>query len=171
VEPTNNVPGKQLTRFECRELDTLFRGNVKPRKHRRLWVSFDGGPYFSTGKNPNGSGKSPDYEIFEVWMVALEPMLEVRSGEWKKAGIVLNHGVGATYDVLFGKNFDTFDKAGLKFKPVIATFPKGFNATATVRWYPNGTTPDEFGKEAVRLTDLDRKNEFVFGISVGFLFR
>ena len=80
-----------------------------------------------------------------------------------------DHGVGATYDVMFGKDFDTFDKAGLKFKPVVVTLP-GVNFTATVRWYPNGTTPDEFDRTLPPPDDLNRPNEWVYGLSFGVFF-
>lgn len=160
------TPGPPYSRFECRELDFRFHGNVKPRKARRLWLSVDGGPYFSTGKDPHGE-IDPEFKKFEVWMVAAEPLLEVRSGTlW---GIMFNHGVGATYDVLFGDGFPTFDKAGIKFKPVTATIARRVNASLTVRWYPTGTTLDEFGKTSDRPEDLRHKNEFSPGISVGVL--
>jgi hypothetical protein len=160
------TPGPPYTRFECRELDFRFYGKVKPRYSRRVWLSIDGGPYFSTGKDPHG-GIDPDFEKFSVWMVAVEPLLEVRSGtRW---GIMFNHGVGATYDVLFGDGFATFDKAGIKFKPITATIARRINASFTLRWYPTGTTLDEFGRTSSRPDDFQHKNEVSPGFSVGVL--
>jgi hypothetical protein len=157
------------TRSECRAADYRFYGMLKSRKERLVWLSFDTGPYFSTGKNPHGPGTDPDYEFGEVWMVAAEPILEVRSGSFWHDKLLLNHGVlGATYDIFFGGDFDTFDKAGLKFKPVTATFFKKVNASLTARWYPNGTTPDEFGK-APPQPGANRPSEWVYGFSVGYL--
>ena len=98
-----------------------------------------------------------------------EPILEFRSGSWKNGNFTLDHGVlGATYDIAFGEDFGTFDKAGLKFKPAVVTLGRKVNAAATLRWYPNGFTPDEFGK-APRQNDVNRPSEWVYGFSVGYL--
>ena len=160
------TPAPPYTRGECRELDFRFYGKVKPRYSRRLWLSVDGGPYFSTGKDPHGA-IDPEFKKFDVWMVAVEPLLEVRS--LTRSKIMLNHGVGATYDVLWGDGFPTFDKAGIKFKPITATIARRVNASVTLRWYPTGTTLDEFGKTSDRPEDFRHKNEVSPGFSVGVL--
>ena len=162
-------PGLNDTRAECRMFDYRFTGQVKRRSQRRAWLSLDTGPYFSTGKDPHGAGTDPDYDTGEVWMLAVEPILEVRSGSFWNDKLTLNHGVlGATYDIFFGGDFDTFDKAGLKFKPVTATIARKVNVSLTARWYPNGTTPDEFGK-APPQPGVNRPSEWVYGFSVGYL--
>ena len=167
------LEGPPDTRGECRFLDIRFTGYAKPRNERQtpreLWLSLDTGPYWSTGKDPHG-GVDPDYKHGEVWMVAAEPILEVRSKTWRGGSIALDHGIlGATYHLFFGDDFGTFDKGGLKFKPAVVTIGR-WNATATVRWYLNGTTPDEFGKTSPR-QDINRPNEWVYGFSLGYLFR
>ena len=70
-EATRNLrakgqPGLPDTRNECRIADYRVSGMVKPRTERKVWLSFDTGPYFSTGKNPHGSGTDPDYEAFAI---------------------------------------------------------------------------------------------------------
>ncbi len=61
----------------------------------------------------------------------------------------------------FGSGFNTFDKFGLKFKPIGVTFNKRFNAAFTMRWYPNGFTGDEFGIGPRQ--DFNRDGEMLYG--------
>jgi len=164
-----NEPFTQETRYECRVYDYRYLGYVKKRLERPMWFSLDNGLYFSTGKDPHG-GEDPDYHRGDVWMATVEPIFEAKSGSWKGGNILLNHGIGVTYDLLFGDDFPTFDKFGLKLKPVTVTLMRHWNGTLTVRWLAHGTTPDEFGKQQPRLNDIDRKSEFVYGFSLGYVF-
>ena len=52
---------------------------------------------------------------------------------------------GFSYDVLFGPKFGTFDKAGFKFRPVGVAFNKKYNASFTLRYYPQRFTSEDFG--------------------------
>jgi hypothetical protein len=152
-------------KWECREIDRLFAGQLKPRRDRKTWVSFDTGPYFSTGYD---SDEGTDFEWFKTWMVAFEPVLEIRSHTSPGGAVMLHHGlVGLSYDVLFGSGFDTFDKFGLKFKPIGVTIKKRFNAAFTMRWYPNGFTRDEFGYGPRQ--DFNRDGEMLYGFSIGYI--
>lgn len=164
------LPPDSDDRYICKVVEWQFTNNyIKTRDERRVWLSLDTGPYVSTGWDPFRKAGEPDYGFGEVWAVMIEPGLEVRSRSWKNGKYAFDHGfIGATYDVFFGKNFDTFDKAGLKFKPVVVTLPR-VNITWTVRWYANGTTPDEFDR-TLPSHDGDRPSEFVQGVSVGFFF-
>jgi len=150
---------------ECREFDRRFVGQLKARQERRVWLSIDTGPYFSTGKN----SENIDFEAFRTWMVVVEPMVEIRSLTSPGGNFMLHHGLfGASYDVLFGPDFDTFDKMGLKFRPVGVTIYKKINASFTMRWYPHGFTSDEFGI-GPRLPNRDRDSETVYGFNIGVL--
>lgn len=156
-------PTEKFTRSDCRFFDERVVGNSMPRSTRRFWLSFDTTFYTSTGKDSD----TLEYDAFETQMLAIEPILEVRSHPWKK--IQFHHGiVGLSYDVLFGSNFDTFDKAGIKFRPVGVTIGR-FNVAYNLRLYPNGFTTDEFGP--ARIDNLNRKHEYLHGFSIGYLWR
>jgi hypothetical protein len=156
---------------ECRIIDRRIVGNAQSRKQRRTWLTLDTGLYTSTGKNSEGF----NFEALENHMLAFEPMIEIRSytnrdgqGVPNAGNLSFHHGlVGATYDVLFGSDYGTFDKIGFKFRPVGVTY-KSINAAVNVRWYPNGFTEDEFGF-GPRQPDRDRDGEWTWGFAMGFI--
>src|SRR5262245_41992427 len=118
---------KEHSVVECRALDYLFYHKLKPRPDRRLWMSLDSAFYFSTGRDSGDEPNRNSFQAFENFMVAFEPMFEVRSHTSKN--VMLYHGLmGISYDVLFGKNFDTFDNVGLKFRPIGVAFYNRYNA-------------------------------------------
>jgi hypothetical protein len=162
-----DLESNKLKTWECREFDYRFTGQLRSRRERKTWVSFDTTPYFSTGYDSN---EGTDFEWFKTWMVAFEPILEIRSHTSPGGNVMLHHGlVGLSYDILFGSGFDTFDKFGLKFKPIGVTIKKRFNAAFTMRWYPNGFTGDEFGIGPRQ--DFNRDGEMLYGFSIGYLFK
>ena len=73
-------------------------------------------------------------------MVAIEPMVEIRSYTTKDSKGVANQGnwtfhhglVGLSYDIVFGKQFSTFDNVGIKFRPLGVTY-RNFNASFNLR--------------------------------------
>src|SRR5688572_10029810 len=132
-----NKDEPKVTATECRFVDYKVAGNARPRAVRRSWLTLDANAYTSTGKNSDGF----DFKAFENYMIAFEPMVEIRSfpddedSDWR-----LHHGlVGMSYDILFGNDYGTFDKIGLKFRPIGFTYKK-INGAFNVRWYPNGFT-------------------------------
>ena len=165
------MSGPQLigVRFDCKlNLDGSVhechaagfrRGSVTPADRPRAWFSVAGGLYTSTGKNTNN-----DYEAFKVHMLAFEPMVNGISNTSRRVRVY--HGAGLTYDFLFGSDFDTFDKAGLKFVPVGIMFRR-LDIGYTFRLYPNGFTSDEFGF-GPRVPGGDRPTEGVHGVQFGF---
>jgi len=156
--------GSGETRNECRILDKKFAGTLQDRDMRFWWVSLDTGAYTSTGKDAEGH----DYEAFKNNMVAFEPMLEL--GYKVGTHVRLHHGVaGLSYGVLFGPEFGTFDKAGLKFRPIGVTVNRKFNISYTLRVYPNGFTADQFGFGDPLPEGTNREAEAVHGFSVGFI--
>ena len=64
--------------LECRAIDYLFHGKLKPRPDRLLWMSLDSGFYFSTGKDSGDEPNRNQFRAFETFMVAFEPMLRAR---------------------------------------------------------------------------------------------
>jgi hypothetical protein len=148
--------------IECRAIDYLFYNKLKRRPDRQVWLSLDSGFYFSTGKNSDGN----PFEAFKTFMVAFEPMLEVRSRT--RENFMMFHGLmGFSYDVLFGENFDTFDNVGLKFRPVGVAFYKKYNASFTLRYYPRRFTSEDFG--IVNPTQDKTGGEWIWGFTVGWL--
>jgi len=149
---------------ECRALGKVLgrRGADSPERPK-IWLVLDAAAYTSTGRD---SG-SFQFDWFETYMLAFEPMLTVRSYGDGGEGFSLHHGlIGVSYDFLFGSNFSRFDKVGLKFQPIGFTF-RGFKLSYNLRVYPNGFTADEFGF-GPRLHDLSRPHETVHGFSLGY---
>jgi hypothetical protein len=149
---------------ECRAIDYLLYNKVRTRAVRQVWLSLDSGFYFSTGKSSDGN----QFDWFENFMVAFEPMLEVRSYKSPGENFMLHHGLmGVTYDVLFGENFDTFDNVGLKFRPIGVTINKRYNASFTLRYYPRRFVSEDFG--IINPTQDKDGGEWVYGFTVGWL--
>jgi len=112
---------------------------------------------FSTGKDTGDQ----HYDFFKTHRLAFAPQVMVRSGSAGNVGFF--HGGGTTYEVLFGKGFDTFDKFGFVLTPVEAVF-EHVSFAFRMRIYPNGFTPDEFGIGPRE--DYDRPLERTYGFSV-----
>jgi hypothetical protein len=149
---------------ECRLFD-IWRITPSPLtrgfSERRAWVTFETGVYTSTQRDSEGI----DYRGFRHNMAALESTLDVRpySG-WARN---IYHGViGGTYNILKSGGSQLFHKGGLKFRPLAATFgPVDLNFS--LRVYPRGFTPEEFGFPASPTT-RDNEWERVYGATVGF---
>src|SRR5262245_43866352 len=123
VDPVS-APSPDYTRSECRVLDYRFTGALKERKERPWWLSLDLGAYTSTGRN----SEDLDFKKFDDNMVAFEPMFEIRGYTTPSGNLMFHHGLaGFSYNVLFGPEFGTFDKAGLKFRPVGVTIHRSWN--------------------------------------------
>jgi hypothetical protein len=95
-------------------------------------------------------------------MLTAEPSLEiplpVRSGT-----ALVYSGVGITYDVLFGPDFDTFDNFGFKVRP-IAFQRKGWGLAYNIRFYA-----DDFGRDLFNRAPPvvgDRPKEIIHTISL-----
>lgn len=130
----------------------------------RLFFSTTGTVFVSTSKN---SPSQVDYKWGDVYMIAAEPSVSVATVG--RNDLRVYHSVGVSYDLLFGKQFDTFDKFAIKITPVEAYFPnKHLSLAATVRLYPNGFSNDEFGIGTRR--DYNRPFEAVYGFNVGYWF-
>jgi hypothetical protein len=150
--------------IECRAIDYLFFNKLKPRPDRVVWLSLDAGYYFSTDKNADGN----EFGWFDTQMIALEPLAEVLSYRSPENNFMVHHGLfGITYNVLWGGNFDTFDKAGFKFRPVGVTIGRRFNASFTLRYYPTRFVSEDFG--IVNPTQVKTGGEWVKGFTVGWL--
>jgi hypothetical protein len=146
---------------ECRSVDVKLPDTPTRELPARFWVSMEAAGYFSTGKN---SGQN-EFEAFRIGMAGLDAALEVRSGSYK--GWTFYHGLaGVTYNYLFGKGFDSFDKIGLKFRPIGVTRGRWIDLALNIRAYPNGFGSDELGF-APRLGQVDRPLEVTYGLSWG----
>ncbi len=154
----------QNNKSECRAIDYLFAGKLASRKERRVWLSIDTGFYTGTGKDSDGNVFKP----FKNNMIAFEPMLEMRSYKSIDQKVMYHHGlIGISWDYLVGADHESFDKFGLKFRPVGVTFGR-YNLSYTLRLYPNGFTPDEFGI-VPREPGLNRGSEVLHGFTFGYL--
>ena len=141
----------------------VFRDLSHEGQRHGVWrIALDTTAYLSTGK----SSGTHHYQWGSVGMVAVEPMLEVRSCCDDKKVFSVHHGVGLSYDFLFGQHFSRFNKFGLKITPIGFKFTKKVSAAYNVRVYPHKFTPDEFGF-GPRLSDLSRGFEKpLHGVSV-----
>jgi hypothetical protein len=159
-------------RPQCKILDDLLKGKDAIRRldddhfGPGEWrISVETIAYLATGKNADGN----DYRRFDVQMVAVDPMFEVRSGNYND--LRFYHGVGASLNRLFVNDRSDFGNIGVKIRPVAFTFPSGFQGVdldiaINVRWYPDGFGSDQFGFGP--LLTGDRPNERVYGFSWGF---
>lgn len=130
-------------------------------KNRHMWLAFDADVYWSTGKD----SKNGDYDALKIWMVALDPMLEVKSVG--SGNYFLHHGViGMSYNLFAGPDFRVFDNVGLKFQPIEVTLHH-VEISYTVRVYPKRFTPEQFGVKAKR---LEQGAEFARGFTISFLY-
>jgi hypothetical protein len=134
------------------------------QRHQVWRLTLDANAYTSTGK----SSGTHHYGWGRNGMVAVEPMLEARSCCTDEGGFSVHHGVGLSYNFLFGQHFSRFNKLGVKITPIGITFKK-FSAAYNVRVYPHGFTADEFGF-GPRLFDLSRGRETLHGFSVDYDF-
>jgi hypothetical protein len=139
------------------------------RTTTRIWLSLEGGPYLSTGRNAEGVTGPNNYEAWKVAMLAFDPMLEFESVRTPR-GLSLYHGlVGGSVNLLFGSGFDAFTNAALKVKPIGVAIPIGdhwrFTVEGVLRFYPTGFSADQFGKTPATL-QLNRP-EVVKGLAFG----
>lgn len=92
--------------------------------------------YGSTGHDT----PTQSYEWGEVWMLALEPGLAVRT---KDGTVRIHHGAGISYDWVFGREIRGFDKFAFTLTPLDVAY-KRVAVGVKLRFYPNGFTDDEF---------------------------
>ncbi len=144
-------------RHQCRVVGRKVTGADTSRESR-TWFSLEAGLYSTTGRDTNN-----EYDAFTVHMLAVEPTVEVRS--LRGDDIMLYHGAGLTYNVLFGRDFDRFDKAGIKLRPLAVAY-RNWDFAYNLRLYPNGFTSDEFGFGP--RVDVSRPFEAVHGFSLGY---
>jgi hypothetical protein len=138
---------------------------VKPRSERRFWLSIDTGFYTGTGKDSDGHSFRPLRDN----MIAWEPIFEVRSYTSLDGKVVYNHGlIGISWDLLLSPDYPSFDKFGLKFRPVAVTINKKWNMSYTLRLYPNGFTSDEFGI-GPPVVNPNREAEVLHGFTIGYI--
>lgn len=152
----------ELKLYECRVGAGLAAMADHP--HRPLLVI--GGSGFVSVPHESDTQK---YGWFDANMLAFEPGVLVLSRlEGASGGLRIGHGAGISYDVLFGRNFGTFDKFGFIITPVEVTYGK-FVLAAKVRIYPNGFTDDEFGFGP--RANYNRPAEAIYGGSVSYIWR
>jgi hypothetical protein len=154
----------KLNLLECR-IGSGFAA-MKDRRPYRPFLVVGGSGFFSV---PYKQDTPTPYDWFDANMLAFEPGVAVLSKlEPAEDGLRIGHGVGISYDFLFGNHFEGFDKLGFTFTPVEVSYRR-FAIAAKIRAYPNGFTPDEFGF-GPRVTG-NRKSEVVYGLNVSYIIR
>ncbi len=141
----------------------LSQRTTKPKVRYRL--SLEGGLYGSTGKDSNGVS----YEPGEVWMFAVDPMIElVHHDNFLPGGdrAEIYHGLGFSYNRLFGggEDWDAFNNAAIKVRPLGVRFGRN-SIEFDLRIYPNRFNPSDFGK--VSVLPEDNGGELVWSLSYG----
>jgi hypothetical protein len=107
--------------------------------------------------------------IVKQHMIAFEPMLEMRSYSSRDKVVDYHHGlIGISWDLLYGADHSSFDKFGLKFRPIGITIKKKWNMSYTLRLYPNGFTNDEFGI-GDPVPNANRDAEVLHGFTFGYV--
>jgi|KBSMisStaDraftv2_1062788.scaffolds.fasta_scaffold39477_5 hypothetical protein len=107
--------------------------------------------------------------IVKQHMIAFEPMLEMRSYSSRDKAVDYHHGlIGISWDLPYGADHSSFDKFGLKFRPIGITIKKKWNMSYTLRLYPNGFTNDEFGI-GDPVPNANRDAEVLHGFTFGYV--
>ena len=102
-------------------------------------------------------------------MIAFEPILEFRSYSSRDKVVDYHHGlIGISWDLLMSPDYPSFDKFGLKWRPVGITIKKKYNMSYTLRLYPNGFTSDEFGI-GPPVVNPNREKEVLHGFTFGWI--
>ena len=147
---------------QCKTYPMVQEWDTTPKKGPFLVLG--GAVFFSTGKD----SKTQSYDWGEIWMLALEPGVAVRSYENPAKTLQLHHAVGISYDVLFGGDIRTFDKFAFTVTPIDVAY-KRVAFGVKYRLYPNGFTDDEF-KPGPRVS-MNRPFESVFSFSFGVILK
>ena len=153
----------QFKKEECRlgavpakKMEAL---GITPPESHGPFISLNGSYFFSTDRD----SATQKYDWLDVQMVAFEPGVAFRSiGNTAAKDVRIHHGVGVSYNFLFGRNFKSFDKFAFTFSPFDFAY-KDFAVGLTIRLYPNGFTDDEFGFGP--RVSYDRPPETVYGMS------
>jgi hypothetical protein len=141
------------------------RDSPDDQNRRRPHLALQGAVFFSTPRD----SKTVEYDWFDVWMFAFEPGVMFPSKvSSSRDGVRISHGAGITYNFLFGRDFDSFDKFGFLVVPIEITY-RNIAVAAKIRLYQHGFTDDEFGV-GPRISDRDRPAEAVYGGSFSFRF-
>jgi hypothetical protein len=129
------------------------------------------GPYLVLGGGIFGStskdSSTQSYDWGEVWMVALEPGVAVRS--YETSTVQIHHAAGISYALLFGDDFRRFDKFAFTVTPIDVAY-KRVAVGVKLRMYPNGFTDDEFKAFLPRVSGnrpFETTIGFTFSLIVG----
>jgi hypothetical protein len=143
----------------------VVRDSPDDQNRRGPHLVLQGSIFFSTPRD----SETVEYDWFDVGMVALEPSLMVTSKlPSSRNGVRISHRAGITYNYLFGRHFDSFNKVGFLIVPIEVTY-RNIALAAKIRLYQHGFTDDQFGVGDLRL-DRDRPSEAVYGASFSFRF-
>ena len=125
--------GKRLSRRADDDPD-----GMKFRETRSIWITAGGGLYFSTTEDSDMN----HYDWLDVWMLAYEPMLNIRTVN--RPNVRIDHGVmGLSYFFMFGNDFKKFSNVGMKFTPIHVSF-RYFEVAYNFRVFPTPFTPEQF---------------------------
>lgn len=166
VVPECRIQISATGEYQCRVFKKVL--GVQQFQQPRLWLSLEGGPYFSLSHDASGQ----HYETGKIWMLAFDPMLHIRTTT-PGSRVVVSHGIlGVSSNLFFGEGFDEFVNLAFKLRPVAVEFPAGRRTRVEIaynlRLYPSGFTSDLFGKVPV-VPESDRP-ETVQSLSVAFRF-
>jgi len=125
-----------------------------------MFLVLESGTYVSLAKNSGEGEDEKDFRGFHTYMLTFDPMIGFKSA-------LGEHGVGITYNFLFGKEFSSFSNIGFKARPIILTWHQ-FVFEWNVRLYPNGFDVVEGSDPAALMKGDDF--EWVNGIGVTWKF-
>jgi hypothetical protein len=131
--------------------------DVPPRRSAVPFFVLGATLFASTGHNSQSQG----YDWGEIWMLAVEPALAVRTHNGENVRI--HHSAGISYDLLFGRDIGAFDKFAIAVTPVEVAFRKRVSVGLKFRFYPHGTSNDEF--KPGPLIKKDRAFESTWGLT------
>jgi hypothetical protein len=127
---------KTQTIEQCR-WSPLVRGLNTTTGIKGPFLVFGGSILGSTGVD----SPSQDYDWLEIGMVTLDPGVAVRSHN--QGDVQVHHAVGLSYNLIFGRDVETFHKWAITVTPYDITIVR-FAVGLKLRLYPNGFLDEEF---------------------------
>jgi hypothetical protein len=127
----------------------------------RFFLALGASIFGSTGHD----SPTQRYEAGDVWMLALEPGVAFRSYS-PIPEVQVHHGIGLSYNRVFGRDLEAFDKWAITVTPIDVTL-KRVSVGIKLRLYPDGFTDDEF-RPGPKIS-LNRPFEATVGFTVSYI--
>ena len=155
---------KAATHEQCRAGSFFVPGAQarNPRGPERFFLAASASIFGSTGHD----SPTQSYEAGDVWMVAVEPGIVYRSYTPIEE-VQVHHGIGLSYNRVWGRNLEAFDKWAITVTPIDVTLNR-ISVGIKLRLYPDGFTDDQF--QPGPKVSMNRPFEATIGFTASYIF-